>query len=157
MGSKTPNERYVSRRTIICGITTAMVYITGCLELRTNPRNDNTSETGINNSSDLPEGGFEEECTFASISNFTWEQSIGGDRFIGTLINRGDIAGEVKIQIEFYTEENSEEITGTVDEWVAIGAQETKEVVITANPPTQNSQWAIMKVEEQDCRLDFGD
>ena len=42
---------------------------------------------------------------------------------------------------------------GTLRQSVGIGAQATRDIVLTGSPPTTESSWAVMKVAEQECVL----
>lgn len=98
----------------------------------------------------------EQECTSAYISDFEWQGDIDGeDQFSATVINQGDVAGEVVIQIVFYQSEDESIRTGTIRREASIGAQETRNILIEANPPTEDSNWASMTVSEQACVLDI--
>jgi hypothetical protein len=170
----TENHERVSRRKLLEISGLGLLSLAGCVDIQTNPRGqeeDTETPTQVTNMSDFfdstpentqtPTEGLEietleEECTSAYISDFEWESNLDTeDNFYGTVINQGDIAGEIVVQLVFYQSEDTDISTGTTSRSVSIGAQETLDIVINANPPTDDSDWAIMEVSQQDCVADI--
>lgn len=152
----TEDQGKIARRSFLLVGLLGPLNFPGCVSIETNPRdgNDTSSNTDDTSVTESPFGDIDEECTNAYITNFEWQDVLDReDKFSGTLINNGNIAGEVLIQVEFFLSEDMKERTGSVQRDVPIGAQATKEVTLHANPPTDDSNWAAMKVVEQDCRF----
>lgn len=166
-------KRPISRRKLLEVSSLAVLGLAGCIEVETNPRGGGEPTTTTRTSSgiditfeDTPEDTptpteeftietIEEECTNAYISNFDWQSNFDSeDEFHATVINQGDIAGEIVVQLTFYQSEDEEIQTGTTRRSVSIGAQETRDIVINANQPTDDSNWAVMQVSQQACVLD---
>ncbi|WP_396613145.1 hypothetical protein ACH9L7_07760 [Haloferax sp. S1W] len=95
------------------------------------------------------------ECTDAYITDFEWtSDGINEDKFTATVINQGDVAGEVIVKVTFYESENEDVRTGSLKRRVAISAQESKDILISANPPTDDSSWASMLLDKEACIID---
>lgn len=150
--------------------------LTGCVKIKTNPRgvdgeeptptarrnfsvfgpNDTPAQNEEPTTISLDEA-FDKKCTSAYISAFDWQPvSDSEDEFYMTVINQGDIAGEIIVQLTFYRSEDKEIQTGTTRRSVSIGSQETQDIVIRANPPTDDSNWVRYEVSQQACILDTG-
>jgi len=131
----------LSRRRIMAVASTGIgISIAGCGGSQNSGEANNQNEQ-------------ESNCTDASIDNFNWDDSLlSEDSFTGTLINEGDVAGEVVISLEFWESEAAETLLGSVERTATIGAQATKDITIEANPPSDNTEWATMSVTQQDCQ-----
>lgn len=152
MGDK--NIRGSKTRRSILGACSQLALI-GCVTIETNPR---SKESGGSTPTHTPTDTYyntpdelEMECTYAYINGFEWNSGFEEDTFSGTLINKGDVAGVVPIIIEFYKSESKSVKTGEITRDIAIGAQETKDIQIKGHSPTEDSEWAVMSVGDQDC------
>lgn len=168
----------LSRRQLLKLGFLSILSTSGCIEVKTDPRDgddaattaepiyDQTSPSGYPTSTEEPnsvtpteEPSFEtpeRECTNAYVSSFDWQSSFDSpDAFYATILNQADVAGEIVVQLSFYQNEDGTIPTGTVEQIVPIGAQETRDILIETNPPTSDSSWAEMEVTEQGCNLDF--
>lgn len=94
------------------------------------------------------------ECTDVTITNFNWEEYMtpgGEDTFTANLLNESEYAGTVTVRLEFYESEAERSRQGTIEREFAFGAQERIDMMISANPPTSESEWVAISVVDQDC------
>lgn len=135
----------IRRRDVLSMTVLGVTGLAGCIGSDEDQNSDSTTGN--------MENEVDEECTRASISGFKWENNMfSEDSFSGTVINRGDVAGEVVVTVTFYEDESKRTRTGQTSRRVSISAQESKDIELRANPPTDDSNWATMSVSEQDCR-----
>lgn len=93
----------------------------------------------------------EEICTDVEVTELNYDSVfLGDDAFDVSLINRGDVAGEIIVEITLYESESKTTLVGTFQDQVSIGAQTTKEITIRGEPPSEASYYSGT-VTEQDC------
>lgn len=136
------------RRYLRLGSTIGVLAIAGCSD-----SNDSGGDGGSNGGDVNRTPERERVCTKAYISDFNWDGVwFSEDDFEATLVNEGEVAGTVIVELKFWESERKNSLQGTVERRVSIGAQDTEDIAISANPPTDNTDWASMDVSEQDCQ-----
>lgn len=97
----------------------------------------------------------QKQCTAVHVSDIESQSHLFGDNeYSATLVNQGDIAGTVTLELAWYPTESSNAPSGTTTQRVSIGAQATKDVTIKASPPTDDSDYYNMQIRSQDCKYE---
>lgn len=127
----------VSRRTILKTGSVGLIGLAGCAE-----------------AGDGGDGGDEvvritADCTAASINEFEWKEGAG--EVHATIVNEGDVAGDVIVEVRFWRSENEVSEQGSVRWSVPIDGHETRELTLDVTAPTAKTHWASMVVK-QDCQ-----
>lgn len=137
---------YLSRRSVLRGSAIGLASVAGCVG------------GGIQGSSNRQTRTERERvCTEAVVTSFNWDSKSGffsdpEDEFEIALINRGDIAGTVVVSVKFWESRNKNQLQGSIERSVSVGAQATREITISAHKPTDDSHWASASVVNQDCQ-----
>lgn len=135
-----------SRRNLLALLSMVALGIGGC--------SNQGDESGDDDNFGQLENNQEQVCTEAYVSNFEWDgHFFGEDEFHGTLVNQGNIAGTVTVELRFWESDSENTLEGSVRRSFSIAAQDTRDITIEATPPTDESQWGDMVVGEQDCRF----
>ena len=136
-----------SRREFIVAGSVSMIGLSGCSALQDDdPGGQNQPE---DDDTPIPE----RECTEAYVSDFNWDSNLfSEDEFQITIINEGDVAGNVEVTLSFWQSESKDVREGTITRRVSIGGQATEDETLSANAPTDESEYASVSVTEQDCQ-----
>lgn len=137
----------ISRRNLIALSTASIATLAGCGNF------GGGSGTGPDDI-EQQETRRQRVCTEAYVTNFNWDgQWFNEDTFEGTVVNQGDVAGTVTVELRFWESEATNSLQGSVERSVSVGAQDTRDISVSAHPPTDQTEWATMRVSEQDCEF----